>query len=232
MHALVHSFDDIKQKGGTHNYNTKPNEKLHGPLKKTYKMHTNFKDVGPQILKLKHLKFIFSPICSQLDNMEWIKNEDKDMDEVPEVLSSSHPLPDVAQCHSYRQLTMMFTVMEESLHTFLASWLTKELPAYGISVPSPIEFSPDDPLLDAPISTPPTNDYFDKAGDYLVMDVVDHTRDLFLHCITPPFSTQQENMISNYNGKDMLVDEEQMDKWFCTSYEQSSASGPSLVQVP
>ncbi|KAH9958642.1 hypothetical protein BJV74DRAFT_789266, partial [Russula compacta] len=49
MHALVHSFDDIKQKGATRNYNMKPNEKLHGPLKKTYKMHTNFKDVGPQV---------------------------------------------------------------------------------------------------------------------------------------------------------------------------------------
>ncbi|KAH9969240.1 hypothetical protein BJV74DRAFT_799380 [Russula compacta] len=49
MHVLVHSFDDIKQKGATCNYNMKPNEKLHGPLKKTYKMHTNFKDVGPQI---------------------------------------------------------------------------------------------------------------------------------------------------------------------------------------
>ncbi|KAH9956391.1 hypothetical protein BJV74DRAFT_800146 [Russula compacta] len=49
MHALVHSFDDIKQKGATHNYNTRPNKKLHGPLKKTYKMNTNFKDIGPQI---------------------------------------------------------------------------------------------------------------------------------------------------------------------------------------
>ncbi|KAH9974862.1 hypothetical protein BJV74DRAFT_798851 [Russula compacta] len=172
MHALVHSFDNIKQKGATHNYNTKPNKKLHGPLKKTYKMHTNFKDVGPQ--------------C--------IENEDEDVDKVPEVLSSSHPLPDVVQVpqlqghvlvdghinlHS-QQPTTMFTVMEESLCTSLASWLTKELPAYGT---------------------------------------------------TPPFSAQQENIISNYNGKDVLVEEEQMDEWFCTSYEQSSASGPSLVQV-
>ncbi|KAH9983647.1 hypothetical protein BJV74DRAFT_797311 [Russula compacta] len=211
-------FDNIKQKGATHNYNTKPNEKLHGPLKKTYKMHTNFKDIGPQILKLEHLKFIFSSIYSQLNNVECIENKDEDVDKVPEVLSSSHPLPDVAQVPQLQghvlidghidlcsqQPTMTFTVMEESLHTSLASWLTKELPAYD----------------------------FDKAGDYLVMDVVDHTRDLFLHCTTPPFSAQQENIISNYNGKDALVEEEQMDEWFCTSYEQSSGSGPSLVQVP
>ncbi|KAH9958180.1 hypothetical protein BJV74DRAFT_800037 [Russula compacta] len=198
MHVLVHSFDDIKQKGVTCNYNMKPNEKLHGPLKKTYKMHTNFKDVGPQILKLEHLKFIFSSIHSQLDNVECIENKDEDVDKVPEVLSSSHPLPDVAQVPQLQgcilidghidlrsqQLTMTFTAMEESLHTSLASWLTKELPAYD----------------------------FDKAGDYLVMDVVDHTRDLFLHCTTPPFSAQQENIISNYNGKDALVEEEQIDE--------------------
>ncbi|KAH9001796.1 hypothetical protein EDB86DRAFT_2747365, partial [Lactarius hatsudake] len=49
MHALVHSFDDIKAKGATRNYNTKLNEKLHGPLKKAYLRQTNFKDIAPQV---------------------------------------------------------------------------------------------------------------------------------------------------------------------------------------
>jgi hypothetical protein len=48
LHALVHSFDDIVAKGVTRNYNTKPNEKLHSPLKKAY-MRTNFKDVAAQV---------------------------------------------------------------------------------------------------------------------------------------------------------------------------------------
>ena len=48
LHALVHSFDDIVAKGASWNYNTKPNEKLHGPLKKAY-MRTNFKDVAAQV---------------------------------------------------------------------------------------------------------------------------------------------------------------------------------------
>jgi hypothetical protein len=49
MHALVHSFDDIREKGASRNYNTKPNEKLHGPLKKSYLLRTNFRDVAPQV---------------------------------------------------------------------------------------------------------------------------------------------------------------------------------------
>ncbi|KAF8259367.1 hypothetical protein EI94DRAFT_1813457 [Lactarius quietus] len=44
MHALVHSFDDIEAKGASRNYNTKPNKKLHGPLKKSYTLRTNFKN--------------------------------------------------------------------------------------------------------------------------------------------------------------------------------------------
>ena len=49
MHALVHSFDDIREKGASRNYNTKPNEKLHGLLKKSYLLRTNFRDVAPQV---------------------------------------------------------------------------------------------------------------------------------------------------------------------------------------
>ncbi|KAG1899551.1 uncharacterized protein F5891DRAFT_981076 [Suillus fuscotomentosus] len=49
LHMSVHIFDDIEAKGATHNYNTKPNEKMHGSLKDSYLMHTNFRDVAPQL---------------------------------------------------------------------------------------------------------------------------------------------------------------------------------------
>ncbi|KDR67396.1 hypothetical protein GALMADRAFT_232065 [Galerina marginata CBS 339.88] len=52
VHTHQHIFLDILQKGVTRNYNTKPNEKLNGPLKKYYQHHTNFKNVAPQILKV------------------------------------------------------------------------------------------------------------------------------------------------------------------------------------
>jgi hypothetical protein len=52
MHTQQHIFSDILRKGVTRNYNTKPNEKLNGPLKKYYQRHTNFKNVAPQVLPI------------------------------------------------------------------------------------------------------------------------------------------------------------------------------------
>jgi len=49
LHYLTHAFDDVETKGVTCNYNTKPNKKLHGPLKNTYQDRTNFKNVTPQV---------------------------------------------------------------------------------------------------------------------------------------------------------------------------------------
>ena len=42
-------FDDIEAKGATRNYDTKPNESLHGPLCDSYQLHTNFKDIASQV---------------------------------------------------------------------------------------------------------------------------------------------------------------------------------------
>lgn len=49
MHSLLHLFDDIVAKGATRNYNTKTNESRHRPLKRTYQLLTNFKDVAEQV---------------------------------------------------------------------------------------------------------------------------------------------------------------------------------------
>lgn len=48
-HTHKHLFDDVQAKGVTRNYSTKPNEKLHGPLKRSYALRTNFKDVANQV---------------------------------------------------------------------------------------------------------------------------------------------------------------------------------------
>ncbi|KAK0485508.1 hypothetical protein EDD18DRAFT_1111458 [Armillaria luteobubalina] len=48
VHTQQHLFDDIIAKGATKNYNTKVNESMHGPLKKTYQTQTNFKNVSEQ----------------------------------------------------------------------------------------------------------------------------------------------------------------------------------------
>ena len=49
LHLGTHIFDDIEAKGATRNYNTKPNEKMHGSLKDSYLLHTNFRDVAEQV---------------------------------------------------------------------------------------------------------------------------------------------------------------------------------------
>lgn len=48
-HTYGHGARDIRQKGVTRNYNTKPHEKLHGLLKDIYQNRTNFKNVGEQV---------------------------------------------------------------------------------------------------------------------------------------------------------------------------------------
>ncbi|KAG1839402.1 hypothetical protein DFJ58DRAFT_845711 [Suillus subalutaceus] len=49
MHMIIHIFDDIEAKGATRNYNAKPNEQMHGPLKNSYQRQTNFKDFAEQV---------------------------------------------------------------------------------------------------------------------------------------------------------------------------------------
>ncbi|KAH8980970.1 hypothetical protein EDB86DRAFT_2813253 [Lactarius hatsudake] len=78
MHALVHSFDDIESKGATRNYNTKPNEKLHGHIKKAYARRTNFKDIAPQILKIEHAKFVSLLIRTEIDEIDETASETTD----------------------------------------------------------------------------------------------------------------------------------------------------------
>ncbi|KAI6151572.1 hypothetical protein BKA82DRAFT_169619, partial [Pisolithus tinctorius] len=48
-HIHMHVFNNIKAKGVTHNFNTKPNENMHGPLKEAYQKQTNFKDIAQQV---------------------------------------------------------------------------------------------------------------------------------------------------------------------------------------
>ncbi|KAI9442404.1 hypothetical protein H4582DRAFT_2202107, partial [Lactarius indigo] len=70
MHALVHSFNDIEVKGTSRNYNTKPNEKMHGFLRKLYLNRTNFKCVASQILKHEHTLLIAVLIQEQIDELD------------------------------------------------------------------------------------------------------------------------------------------------------------------
>lgn len=63
MHLQLHAYEDILAKGATHNYNTKPNEKLHRPLRDIYHERTNFRDVARQVL--------LKPSLSKHNNLEF-----------------------------------------------------------------------------------------------------------------------------------------------------------------
>ena len=45
----VHVFEDILEKGVTKGYNTKYDEGMHGPLKDSYQLRTNFREVAEQV---------------------------------------------------------------------------------------------------------------------------------------------------------------------------------------
>ncbi|KAI6162422.1 hypothetical protein EDD17DRAFT_1776488 [Pisolithus thermaeus] len=69
-HTCMHVFDDIEAKGVTCNFNTKPNEKMHGPLKEKYQNHTNFKNVAQQILDVDHLEAVSELIHCRISDYE------------------------------------------------------------------------------------------------------------------------------------------------------------------
>lgn len=50
LHRATHIFDDIEAKGALCNYNTKPNEQMHGPLKDWYLNQMNFKNITEQVM--------------------------------------------------------------------------------------------------------------------------------------------------------------------------------------
>ncbi|KAK0500068.1 hypothetical protein EDD18DRAFT_1102263 [Armillaria luteobubalina] len=92
IHSHKHLVDDIMAKGVTRNYNTKPNEKMHGPLKYAYQLRTNFKEVTEQILRVDSWCNAASFIRQQIDLQEEllhqaISEDDNDNDNDNEVMA-------------------------------------------------------------------------------------------------------------------------------------------------
>uniref|UniRef100_A0A8H8CJT9 Uncharacterized protein n=1 Tax=Psilocybe cubensis TaxID=181762 RepID=A0A8H8CJT9_PSICU len=75
IHTHQHVFDDIFAKGVTQNYNTKPNEKANGPLKKYYQNHTNFKNTEGQILRVSEMDLVSTIIRSKIDDLDLSQEE-------------------------------------------------------------------------------------------------------------------------------------------------------------
>ncbi|KAG1840105.1 hypothetical protein C8R48DRAFT_621151 [Suillus tomentosus] len=93
-HLSAHLFDDIEAKGVTRNYNTKPNEKMHGPLKDAYQDHTNFKNFAEQILRYNHDSLIAEYICGKLSCLDAQKLSLLNASDLPEIDSETEPTTD------------------------------------------------------------------------------------------------------------------------------------------
>ncbi|KAN0137278.1 hypothetical protein V8E53_004723 [Lactarius tabidus] len=157
MHALSHSFDDIEAKGATRNYNTKPNEKLHGPLKKSFLWRMNFRDVAMQILRIEHFSFVSALICSFINELENIAREaDEGATDNQESLSIDMSLGQpagpklqskvVVDGHlslHLRQPPVPLLSFGDGFHQIVAGWLPHELDASGIWLSEAIVFSPE-----------------------------------------------------------------------------------------
>ncbi|KAI9433794.1 hypothetical protein BJY52DRAFT_1131964, partial [Lactarius psammicola] len=156
MHALVHSFNDIEVKGASRNYNTKPNEKLHGPIRKLYN-RTNFKNVASQILNQEHLGFVAALIRNQIDELDLdaaalspsqsYQRRNTTFDAGVVILrSQQHPVTLEAVGDLAAQNPTF-----KNFHVNLTDWLTANLPLYGFSfAPGSmrVEFQADDQITE------------------------------------------------------------------------------------
>ncbi|KZP04009.1 hypothetical protein FIBSPDRAFT_904596 [Athelia psychrophila] len=113
-HLPKHVFDDIMGKGVTRNYNTKPNEKLHGPLKNAYRDQTNFKDVAPQILAVEHCSAVARLIREDMEALDQFAGIASQSDDTPDDVedfkkfsmgSIQPPCTLDALCHEHRDDT-------------------------------------------------------------------------------------------------------------------------------
>ncbi|KAK0474113.1 hypothetical protein IW261DRAFT_1423215 [Armillaria novae-zelandiae] len=75
VHSHKHMVNDILEKGVTLNYSTKPNEKMHGPLKDMYQLRTNFKDVTEQQIDLHDEQM------SENDGDDELEDEDSEVEQ-------------------------------------------------------------------------------------------------------------------------------------------------------
>ncbi|KAG1896768.1 uncharacterized protein F5891DRAFT_1130156 [Suillus fuscotomentosus] len=93
-HLSAHLFDNIEAKGVTQNYNTKLNEKMHGPLKDAYQDRTNFKNFTEQILRYNHDSLIAEYICGKLSCLDAQKLSLLDVSDLPKIDSETEPMTD------------------------------------------------------------------------------------------------------------------------------------------
>ncbi|KAG1836199.1 hypothetical protein DFJ58DRAFT_847084 [Suillus subalutaceus] len=123
-HSNAHVFDDILAKGATRNYNTKPNERMHGPLRAIYLWQTNFKNVTTQVLRYDHWLLMSMSMHSEVDDLDEYTRQ-KVVD--PEAARQ----PVFSQIEQEHAADTAFSGFRVRLNNFL----NKFLPQHGIPLP-------------------------------------------------------------------------------------------------
>ncbi|KAF8197090.1 hypothetical protein BJ912DRAFT_1020953 [Pholiota molesta] len=80
MHLHSHAFDDIFEKGNMQVYDSLFNEPMHGPLKDSYLLRTNFKNVDGQILKADHWAYTSAYLQNLIDFVDENKHNDSEIE--------------------------------------------------------------------------------------------------------------------------------------------------------
>ncbi|PCH42571.1 hypothetical protein WOLCODRAFT_71761, partial [Wolfiporia cocos MD-104 SS10] len=140
-HSHQHAFQDIKEKGVTRNYNTKPNEKMHRSLKKAYQQ-TNYKDIADQILTRSHNHQVASLIRSRIDDydayIDYMKNgpiqEDIDNDGLSNIsfgsahihLGAAEKPVEISALRNIPNAHAAFSNFHKHIGSFLGSFLAAQ----------------------------------------------------------------------------------------------------------
>jgi len=159
-HSNSHLFDDIQAKGVTRNYNAKPNEKMHGPLKAIYLQRTNFRDVATQvccivtvfvilmtnesqILRYDHWLLTLNSMRNELDeldlhNQATTQPDSEAVDDIGNIdahvkLGSKQENCSFADVEELHKADSAFVNFRIKLNNFLNNFL----PAHGIPLPDP-----------------------------------------------------------------------------------------------
>ncbi|KAI0674805.1 hypothetical protein C8Q78DRAFT_502219 [Trametes maxima] len=153
-HIYKHVFSDIRAKGAERNFNTKPNEREHGPLKKAYMLRTNYRDVAEQILNIDHCCYVAALIRDQIDTYEEALKSAKEQ-EADEQDSYESPYPTSIGGQHFSLGSPLSPPSDGTFHTLqqletrshsdsafigfrkrLGQFLNKTLPLYNIPLPN------------------------------------------------------------------------------------------------
>ncbi|KAF9462181.1 hypothetical protein BDZ94DRAFT_1368680 [Collybia nuda] len=145
IHLRQHLFDNIEDKGVSRNSSTKPNESMHGPLRKSYLGRSNFKNPAEQILKADHHLMVSGLIRSNINALDkYLENSQPDPEDQ---YTTTFPLGSQEKPCSFLDLEKAHQgdPAFKDFRIKLGKFLTGFLPLYDIQIPGgQVKFHPGD----------------------------------------------------------------------------------------